>query len=82
VACAADPINGDGADHHHDDDRHIPADGWSITSAGTHPSLAARRAPGQQAAIRARVRSIRTRGEVIQYIAEVRQKIRAAKPSR
>jgi phospholipase C len=38
--------------------------------------------PAQQAAIRARVRSIRTRGEAIQYIAEVRQKIGAAKPSR
>ena len=29
-----------------------------------------------------RVRSIRTRGEAAQYIAEVRQKICAAKPSR
>ena len=38
--------------------------------------------PEQHAAIRARVRSIRTRREAAEYVTEVRQKIRAAKPER
>jgi phospholipase C len=38
--------------------------------------------PAEHAAIRARVRSIHTRAEAAQYVTEVQQKIRAAKPRR
>ena len=38
--------------------------------------------PEQHAAIRARVRAVRTCGEAAEYIGEVRRKIRAAKPQK